>query len=125
MKLLAGVGPHRSSSLGLLFRCRFSPPATPKARLQTGLLGELGDDLDRFDNLRNIRAFSGTSPVTKQSGGSISIRRRHIKNNRVAHASFMWAFALLKASPGVRDHYDRRRAAATSTPQRSGTWPTD
>jgi hypothetical protein len=34
---------------------------------------------------------------------------RRIKNQRLAATGYVWAFAALTASPGVRAHYDRRR----------------
>ena len=36
---------------------------------------------------------------------------RRVKNQRLAAAGYLWAFAALTASPGARAHYDRRRAA--------------
>ena len=35
---------------------------------------------------------------------------RRVKNQRLAAAGYVWAFAALTASPGARAHYDRRRA---------------
>ena len=33
------------------------------------------------------------------------------RNNRLAAAGYIWAFAALTASPGARAHYDRRKDA--------------
>jgi hypothetical protein len=44
----------------------------------------------------------------------ISIEVSHVvpcKNNRLAAAGYIWAFSAITASPGARDHYDRRRNA--------------
>jgi hypothetical protein len=35
---------------------------------------------------------------------------RHVRNQRLADAIYMWAFAALSASPGARACYDARRA---------------
>ena len=85
------------------------------------LLGELGDDSDRFASQKSVRAFAETSPGTKQSGGTKFVKRRHVKNNRLNHAAFMWAFTMLKASPGARTITTCAEKTATSTPQRCGT----
>ena len=37
--------------------------------------------------------------------------RRRVKNNRLADAGYNRSLASLRASPGARAHYDRRRAA--------------
>jgi hypothetical protein len=39
------------------------------------------------------------------------VTRRRIKNNRLATASWSWAFASLTHSAGARRHYDWRRIA--------------
>ncbi len=36
---------------------------------------------------------------------------RRVKNQRLAAAGYVWAFASLTSSPGARAHYDRRKAA--------------
>ncbi len=73
------------------------------------LLGEIGDDRDRFTDARALKAFAGSAPVTRASGRSITITHRKVKNDRLAGAGFVWAFAALTGSIGARAHYDRRR----------------
>jgi transposase len=75
------------------------------------VLAEIGGDRSRFADPRALKAYAGSAPVTRASGRSIVITRRRIKNNRLAAASWTWAFASLTHSPGARVHYDRRRAA--------------
>jgi hypothetical protein len=36
---------------------------------------------------------------------------RHVRNQRLADALYLWAFASISASPGARLYYDQRRAA--------------
>jgi hypothetical protein len=36
---------------------------------------------------------------------------RHVRNQRLADAIYLWAFAALSASPGARAFYDTHRAA--------------
>jgi transposase len=74
------------------------------------VLVEIGDDRSRFTDARALKAFAGSAPVTRASGRSTIITHRRIKNDRLAAAGFVWAFAALN-SPGARAHYDRRRTA--------------
>ncbi len=75
------------------------------------VLAEIGDDRSRFKDARGLKAYAGAAPVTRASGKSRSVTRRHVKNNRLAAAGYTWAFSALTASPGARAHYDRRRDA--------------
>jgi transposase len=75
------------------------------------VLAETGDDRSRFANAKGLKAYAGSAPVTRASGKTRSVTRRHVKNNRLAQAGYTWAFAALTASPGARGHYDRRKDA--------------
>ena len=75
------------------------------------VLAEIGDDRSRFQDARGLKAYAGSAPVTRASGKSRSVTHRRVKNDRLAAAGYIWAFAALTASPGARDHYDRRRDA--------------
>ncbi len=77
------------------------------------IIGEIGDDPRRFTSVKTLRAFAGTSPETRSSSTSSSTKRRHVKNNRVNHSAFLWAFNSLTASPGARAYYDNRRDGRT------------
>jgi hypothetical protein len=63
----------------------------------------------RFNHIGNYENFSGSAPVTPASGRSICITHRHIKNNRLATAGWIWAFAAATNCPAARQHYRRRR----------------
>ena len=73
------------------------------------VLAETGDDRSRFTDAKGLKAYAGAAPVTRASGKTRSVTRRHVKNNRLAAAGYIWAFSAITASPGARDHYDRRR----------------
>jgi transposase len=73
------------------------------------VLAEIGDDRSRFQDARGLKAYAGAAPITRASGKSTAITHRRIKNNRLAAAGYIWAFAALTASPGARAHYDRRK----------------
>ena len=73
------------------------------------VLAEIGDDRNRFADARGLRAYAGSSPITRASGKKESITRRRVKNDRLNHAGYLWAFASLRGSPGADAHYRRRR----------------
>jgi hypothetical protein len=75
------------------------------------VLGEFGDDPDRYDGAKARRNYAGTSPLTVASGTRTIVRARHIRNRRLADALHWWAFNAISRSPGARALYDRRRAA--------------
>ncbi len=78
------------------------------------LLGELGDDRDRFTSRRGLKAFAGTAPETRASGTRTSVTMRTVPNKRLNHAAYLWALPLVLHSPPARAHYDRRRQRGDS-----------
>lgn len=83
----------------------------PGLGLLTGarMLGEIGDDPDRFADARGLKAYAGAAPITRASGKSLSVSRRRVKNDRLAAVGYVWAFATLTASPGANALYRRCR----------------
>ncbi|MBO0821132.1 MAG: IS110 family transposase [Nocardiopsaceae bacterium] len=75
------------------------------------VLAETGDDRSRFTDAKGLRAYAGAAPITRASGKTLAVIHRRVKNQRLAAAGYVWAFAALTASPGARAHYDRRKAA--------------
>ena len=75
------------------------------------VLGEFGDDPERYESAKSRRNYAGTSPLTVASGRKRTVRMRYIRNRRLGDATMLWAMCSLRASPGCRDFYDRRRAA--------------
>jgi transposase len=75
------------------------------------VLAEIGDDRSRFQDAKGLKAYAGAAPITRASGKSKSVTRRHVKNNRLAAVGYTWSFSALTASPGARAHYDHRRHA--------------
>jgi transposase len=78
-------------------------------QLGARVLAEIGDDKARFADARGLKAYAGASPITRASGKKSSITRRWVKNDRLNHAGYLWAFASITASPGAKAHYRRRR----------------
>ncbi|GAA4830291.1 hypothetical protein GCM10023235_78620 [Kitasatospora terrestris] len=77
----------------------------------TRVLAEIGDDRTRFADAKALKAYAGSAPVTRASGKSHAVMVRRVKNQRLAAAGYVWAFASLTASPSARAHYDRCRKA--------------
>ena len=75
------------------------------------VLGEFGDDPNRYGDAKSRKNYAGTSPITKASGTRRVVLARYARNRRLADACYLWAFAALNASPGARAFYDQRRTA--------------
>jgi Transposase IS116/IS110/IS902 family len=75
------------------------------------VLGEFGDEPDRYATAKCRKNYAGTSPITRASGTRRVVLARYARNQRLADAIYLWAFAALTASPGARACYDARRAA--------------
>ena len=78
------------------------------------VLGEFGDDPERYANAKCRRNYAGTSPITRALGTKKVVLARHTRNRRIADATYLWSFSALRASPGAKALYDRHRAAGDS-----------
>jgi transposase len=74
------------------------------------VLGEFGDDPNRYATAKSRRNYAGTSPITVASGTKRAVLARHIRNRRLYDAIDQWAFCSITRSPGCRTFYDQRRA---------------
>ena len=75
------------------------------------VLGELGDDPNRYTDAKSRRNYAGTSPLTVASGKKRAVLARHVRNRRLYDAIDQWAFCAISASPGARALYDQHRVA--------------
>ncbi len=75
------------------------------------VLGEFGDEPNRYPDAKSRKNYAGMAPITRASGTKRIVVARYIRNRRLADAIYLWAFAALSASPGARAFYDTRRAA--------------
>ncbi len=78
------------------------------------VLGEFGDDPNRYTDPKSRKNYAGTSPLTIASGKKRAVLARHLRNNRLYDAIDQWAFCALSCSPGTRTFYDQRRATKQS-----------
>jgi transposase len=73
------------------------------------VLGEFGDDPQRYAGARARKNYAGTSPITRQSGKKKTVHARHVHNDRLLDALGRQAQSALNASPGARAYYDQQR----------------
>lgn len=81
------------------------------------VLGEFGDDPERYADGKPRRNYAGTSPVTRASGKKRVVLARYIRNRHLADACYQWAFCATNTSHGARAFYDEHRAKGESHDQ--------
>jgi hypothetical protein len=74
------------------------------------VLGEFGDDPDRYAGARARKNYAGSAPITRASGKKTVVLARFVRNQRLAGPLQWQAFCALRASPGARAHHDQLRA---------------
>ncbi len=74
------------------------------------VLGEFGDDPNRYSTAKCRKNYAGTSPLTIASGRKRAVLSRHVRNKRLYDALDQWAFCALTRSPGARAFYDQHRS---------------
>lgn len=75
------------------------------------VLGEFGDDPERYADVKSRRNYAATSPMTRASGKMRTVAARRVRNDRLYDAMIRWAFCSISSSPGCRAYYDERRSA--------------
>jgi len=78
------------------------------------VIGEFGDDPNRYLDAKGRRAYSGMAPITKASGTRHMVLARYARNRQLADACYLWAFASLKGSAGAHQYYRVLRARGKS-----------
>ena len=77
------------------------------------VLGQFGDDPDRYASVKARKNYAGTSPITRASGKKKIVMARFIHNDRLIDALMAQAFTALNASPGARAVCNAERASGT------------
>jgi transposase len=75
------------------------------------VLGEFGDDPNRYTTAKSRKNYAGTSPLTIASGKKRAVLARRVRNRRLYAAIDQWALGAINTSPGARAFYDQHRAA--------------
>ncbi len=70
--------------------------------LSARVLGEFGDEPERYANPKARKNYAGTSPLTRASGRRHVVVARWVKNRRLADALDQAAFCAITQSPGCR-----------------------
>ena len=73
------------------------------------MLGEFGDDPERYTDAKARKNYAATSPITIASGRHRSVHARWIRNERLHDAVTQWARLAVNNSPGARVFYDEQR----------------
>ena len=79
--------------------------------LGSRVLGEFGDDPDRYAGPKARKNYAGTSPITIASGCRSTVNARYVRNTRLIDTLMGQAMAALAGSPGARAYYDRLTGA--------------
>ena len=79
------------------------------------VLGEFGDDPNRYTSAKSRRNYAGTSPLTVASGKKRAVLARHVRNRRLYDAIDQWAL--------VRAHHQPRRTRLLRPPPRRRRHP--
>jgi hypothetical protein len=82
--------------------------------LAARVLGEFGDDPDRYATAKHRKNYAGTSPITRACGKKKTVLARFVHNDRLVDALHQQAFCALRASPGARAYYDQLRGRGMS-----------
>lgn len=73
------------------------------------MLGEFGDDPERYADAKSRRNYAATSPIVIASGKREVISSRWIRNDRLHAAVMDWAWGAITQSPGARAYYEGHR----------------
>ena len=87
------------------------------------VLGEFGDDPNRYTDAKSRKNYAGTSPLTVASGKKRAVLARHVRNRRLYDAIDQWAFAALTSQPrrpSALRPASRRRRHPPPSPARPG-----
>jgi transposase len=85
------------------------PGAGPK--LAPRLLGEIGDDRERFDgDAQNLQCLAGTAPVTKRSGKHRECHQRWACNKHLRHAVHLFSEHTITRCAWAEIYYKAHRA---------------
>jgi hypothetical protein len=80
------------------------------AILAARVLGEFGDDQNRYLDAKARKSDAGTAPITRSSGTKKIVLARYARNRRLGDALQERAFCALRGSPGARAYYQQLRA---------------
>jgi transposase len=83
-------------------------------KLAPRLLGELGDDRQRFTEAQGLQCYAGTAPVSIASGHSKWVKLRRACNKRLRTAVYLWANLSRAKCVWAEVYYQRKRQEGKS-----------
>src|SRR5260370_40160028 len=69
------------------------------------VIGEFGDDPNRYLDAKGRRAYSGMAPITKSSAIRHVVLARYARTRQLADACYLWAFSSLTGAARAHQHY--------------------
>jgi transposase len=93
--------------------------------LAARILGEFGDDPDRYADAKARKNYAGTSPVTKASGTKKVVLARYARNRRLGDALQQWPSALCADRLEQPPTTTSSATASSATRPPSASSPTD
>ena len=78
------------------------------------IAAELGTQIARFSEIKTLKAFGGSSPVTQQSGKFRVVHFRRACNNHLRRALHLASLGAIRKAGWARELYDRLRANGKS-----------
>ena len=88
------------------------------------VLGEFGDDPNRYTTAKSRKNYAGTSPLTVASGKKRAVLARHVRNRRLYDAIDQWAFCASRPAPAPAPSTTSTAPPATSTTKPYAPWAT-
>ena len=79
------------------------------------VLGEFGDDANRYTDAKCPKNYAGTSPLTVASGKKRAVLARHVRNRRLYDAIDQWAFCASITAPAPAPSTTNTAPTATLT----------
>jgi predicted GNAT family acetyltransferase len=84
------------------------------ATLGPVLAAELGSDITRFVDVKMLKAFAGSSPVTERSGKFVGIKYRRACNRRLRQALHLASRSAITCCHWAREIYEKHRSQGKS-----------
>ena len=78
------------------------------------IVSEIGADVNRFSDIKTLKAYAGSSPVTMQSGKYRSIHFRRACNIHLRRALHLASQSAIHTASWARELYDRLRSEGKS-----------
>jgi transposase len=88
------------------------------------VLGEFGDDPNRYTDAKSRRNYAGTSPLTVASGKKRAVLARHVRNRRLYDAIDQWASARSRSARAPAPSTTNTAPPTTPTTKPCGPWAT-